>query len=702
MNALVQTPKSQDSAREIDGLDREIVWKTEGPTDMLAVYSLEIPEGHMAVCNVFGAGENPAPSDGSKQFILEFFRGKIVYVCHDCDLAGQDGATRCEKGANGALKLGWAPAIATVAAEVRNVVLPYEITPSHGKDLRDYAKDRIEFHKSHGLSDSLARRATYQDLLDLAAKSPIIANPSPEGSMIVAQLPPEEIEGQLEGVQGDEDHEDTEEEVQFVLEAVDDPHRLARVNLELYRGSVGRELRYWKGSFYIWKTTHYIQAETEYIKSRLNQSIKQEFDRAWQSETEAYEEWKKSDKYDESRDKGPPVCRRVTTHLVNNVLEATKSMVTIPGSVDMPCWLENRSNPHLLGMQNGLLDLGTLVYQISQGVDPTKIVDELLLEHSPNWFSTVSLNYEYVPNAHCEKWTSYIEMAMEGDEERIAVLQEWAGYLLTATDDMQKFLCLEGDGGNGKTVFLAGLEAMIGSKNVSHVPLECFSRPFDLASTIGKVANIVGDIGEIDAVAEGVLKRYTGGDAMHFDRKGIGAIDIRPSAKLMFAWNNRPNFRDRTDGVWRRMILVPFEFKVPKDQRVTGMDRPEWWIEQGEAPGILNWAIGGLYRLRVNREFTMSMKCLAAVDDYRREANPAGEFIDESLEFSNFEAEQFWNSSEDIYAAYVDWSRKLGMYPLGSVKFFKELKKKFPNARKTRARDGIGRKYGYEGVKFLS
>jgi hypothetical protein len=51
---------------------------------------------------------------------------------HDCDKPRPDGATWVEHEATGRKRAGWCPAIAEVAAEVRNVILPFPIEPTHG------------------------------------------------------------------------------------------------------------------------------------------------------------------------------------------------------------------------------------------------------------------------------------------------------------------------------------------------------------------------------------------------------------------------------------------------------------------------------------------------------------------------------------------------------------------------------------------
>lgn len=60
----------------------------------------------------------------------EVFRDKVVYLCHDCDEAGQDGNRRVGR------------SLRRVAREVRIVRLPYPIAEKHGKDLTDYWLDR--------------------------------------------------------------------------------------------------------------------------------------------------------------------------------------------------------------------------------------------------------------------------------------------------------------------------------------------------------------------------------------------------------------------------------------------------------------------------------------------------------------------------------------------------------------------------------
>ena len=168
---------------------------------------------------------------------------------------------------------------------------------------------------------------------------------------------------------------------------------------------------------------------------------------------------------------------------------------------------------------------------------------------------------------------------------------EWFGYLLLPDTRLQRFLLMVGDGSNGKSVVFAAIEALLGILNISSVPLEMFADKFRLAGTLGKLVNLIPEIGELDKIAEGYLKAFVVGDAMEFERKFKQPFTARPTARLVAATNNPPRFSDKSDGVWRRISMLHFTVQIPKEEVVPGMDKPEFWRE--ETPGILNCALAG-------------------------------------------------------------------------------------------------------------
>lgn len=104
----------------------EWIWKVAGPSDMLAMWSMipaELRSKHLVLTNSNGEGENIKPD------WVQLLTGLRVLVVHDADNAGEIGAAK------------WLEALRPVAAEVRQIRLPFTFRENHGKDFRDFVAD---------------------------------------------------------------------------------------------------------------------------------------------------------------------------------------------------------------------------------------------------------------------------------------------------------------------------------------------------------------------------------------------------------------------------------------------------------------------------------------------------------------------------------------------------------------------------------
>jgi len=476
-----------------------------------------------------------------------------------------------------------------------------------------------------------------------------------------------------------------------INESDDDPHRLARVNLERYGESDGAAIRYWRSEWYTWKPSRacYRLIDENELKAKLTESIRSEFEKCWAEKMERYEERLKAGTIDD--DEMPPQVQKVGKQLVTNVLAAMASMTYIPFSVDPMTWIDSdtdtRERRNYIGMLNGVIDLDALLED--------KPAEDCILPHSSNWFSTIRLPYAFDPKATCPKFDAFLEKNLEMDPERIKRLQEWAGYCLLPDTGQQKFLSMEGHGSNGKSVFCAALVAMLGIENCSHISLERFGERFERTETLGKLVNVCADVGEIDRVAEGLLKSFTSGDTMFFDRKHVKGLSCIPTARLVLCWNNRPRLADKSDGIWRRMLLVPWRIEVSEKERTPNMDKPWWWEKSGELPGIFRWAIIGLHRLRNQGRFTDSKLSDEASEDYRNESNPAREFLRD-----HFVTSESSIRCSMVYHFYCLWCKQTGHEPMGDRMFGREVKRAFRGVSRDRARAGEALQWRYKGLSF--
>src|SRR5262249_40607785 len=153
----------------------------------------------------------------------------------------------------------------------------------------------------------------------------------------------------------------------------------------------------------------------------------------------------------------------------------------------------------------------------------------------------------------------------------------------------QKFFMFEGSGGNGKGVVTNSLTRVLGVENVSALSLHRFGGPHELVVILGKLVNITTELKASDKVAEHVLKQLTGSDAITFNPKYKEPFSAKPTAKIILVTNERPQFTDRSDGLWRRLIILPFPVTISEDRRNVHLEDEL----AAELPGILNWAIAG-------------------------------------------------------------------------------------------------------------
>jgi len=406
--------------------------------------------------------------------------------------------------------------------------------------------------------------------------------------------------------------------------------------------SDGTTLRFYRGTFWRWRNNRWSEVSSDNVRAEVAMYLGERY-------------------------------TKVTTGAIVNVLEFVKALTITEDSIEMPCWIDGRAG-YSITFSNGVATLDDLI----------RNTENCLRPHSPAWFSGVALPYGYQPEAECNLWLEMLLKNLESDCERGNVLQEFAGYCLQHSTELHAMMMLNGDGGNGKSCILAGMTGMLGTENVSSLSLDELAEKFKLPRIVGKLANICADMPDTSKTCEGTLKKLVSGDPLEFERKNQQPFTAVSTAKLIFSTNTLPQFYDRSSGLWRRLIIMPFNRQVSESEKITGMDSPLWWLKKGELPGIFMWALRGLRRLRLCGSFTQSEVCNAAVRDHRRECNTALSWITSEYERSEFgEVEK-----SAMYSEYAEHCRRSGLKALGVVQFAKEVRKAFGPLPEEKRRNG--------------
>lgn len=319
-------------------------------------------------------------------------------------------------------------------------------------------------------------------------------------------------------------------------------------------------------------------------------------------------------------------------------------------------------NPYLVNVRNGLLDIRDMSFK----------------EHTPSYLSTVQLNVEYNPQAHCPQFEKFLNEVL--DCRLIPLVQEILGYLLTTNTSAQKSFVLLGPARTGKSTLLWVVEyLLLGKKNVSNIPWQEIGDKFKTAELLGKLANVFSDLPSKSIDDTGIFKVVTGEDYLMAEKKNKNPFKFRPFARLVFSCNELPkNYVDRTEGFYRRLIIVPFNRQIEKNK----IDKALKYKFQREKEGILNWALEGLRRLYENNfEFSENELTDEVKKEYKRENNNVISFVEECCEIDSL----FSCSRIELYESYKEFCGEAGLKALSHIKFNKELEGNF---NVTRARSG--------------
>lgn len=366
----------------------------------------------------------------------------------------------------------------------------------------------------------------------------------------------------------------------------------------------------------------------------------------------------------------------------------------VRGDQAVPLWLDGRPRGNWLVMANGMLDINAVMASNSSTPPLTTALiasTSALLPHTPDYFCTTALPYEYDPTATCPQWLAFINWMACGEIGVADLLAEYLAYCLLPDLQLQKFMWLLGDGANGKSVFCKIAVRLFGAGNVSTVPLEDFGQRFQLTEAFDKIINIVSDVGDVDKVAEGKLKQVSAGDPIQGDRKFKKPITDALKTRLLFSSNAMPRWRDKSKGLWRRFILVPcLATVVVEDETLVD-------TLATELPGILNWVLAGAARLVARRKFAIPPVCESALQRERMNSNPAAIYFCEEL----IADKSGWIEKKELLERYAAWCGDGHFGALNRTNFYAELRKAFPDAYEHRPGPKGGyRPRGWQGLKW--
>lgn len=337
---------------------------------------------------------------------------------------------------------------------------------------------------------------------------------------------------------------------------------------------------------------------------------------------------------------------------------------------------ELNANPFIINLKNGLYN----------------VQDDTLVDHTPEYFSTVQLNASYNEKADCPRFKQYLKEVLDADQ--IPLIQEMLGYFLVPVTRAQKCFVIVGEGGAGKSQLLLVLnQVLLGSENVSNVSWQALNERFKTAELFGKLANIFADLPTKNIDDNGIFKALVGEDYLTVEKKNKNPFSFQSKARLLFSCNTIPrNLGDKSEGFYRRLILIRFDHAVPENIKDPNL------LEKlrAEADGIFIFALEGLRRLiNNNYKFSETERNKRELEQYREESDNVLSFVGECCELGP----GYDYGSTELYNAYKGFCEDSGVKPYSQKNFVKQLIANVPGTDK--GVDKLGKRRMITGIRYI-
>lgn len=292
-----------------------------------------------------------------------------------------------------------------------------------------------------------------------------------------------------------------------------------------------------------------------------------------------------------------------------------------------------------INMKNGVYDFNT----------------KSVLPHSPQYGFKSMIPHEYKPGQTSKTFLDWLDTITLKNTNLKSIIMDMMAYCVWPKYDNHAFFLLSGDGKNGKSTLLAILRAVLGDRNCSTISLsQLVDNRFAVAQLEAKFANI-SDEGSGVMLGQrqlNILKTLSSGERYFVEHKGVNGYDITNTAKLIFSANKDPEFRENSEAMRRRIVVIPFNYKIPTEDASIG----EALVK--EAPVISSMLVdhiclnlemnGGKFRL--NKEIE---EVKAASRRLLYSGNPVVRWAEEHLEDGS---EGEWLDITQTYNEFLQWA----------------------------------------------
>ena len=346
------------------------------------------------------------------------------------------------------------------------------------------------------------------------------------------------------------------------------------------------------------------------------------------------------------------------------------------------------ADKNLFTVANGMVDLKT----------------GKLIPSDPNKHMTIASEVAYDATAECPVFLETITDIFSGDTDMVAFMARWFGYQMLGDPKEDKIGIPYGSGANGKSTLFNIIRDVFGGHAMTAdastflgTGAQSGGGPReDILRLQGARMVNVTEPSENSVLKEGLIKAMTGGETMPArGAYGKHTVEVVPTWVTNMPTNHKPIIKGDDHGIWRRLMLIPFERNFDKDDSVK-KDIHRSDKLKAEMSGILNWLIAGCIEYQ-EIGLKPPKKVFEATAGYKSEMDLLSDFIETCCDLGEDKAA----SNTELWATWQRYAAERG--ELGYIPSARSLGRRMTSQgfEAIRSTHGItGR--GYKGIGIKS
>lgn len=334
--------------------------------------------------------------------------------------------------------------------------------------------------------------------------------------------------------------------------------------------------------------------------------------------------------------------------------------------------LNKAINKYLKLKRSQMTELEAQLYIYAELIDSKKkfnvklrngvIVEDNVVDYDCG-FTPFYLDVSYDPKAYDEHVDKFLDFITCNRKDERKVIEEILGHILLVDRFPHKIFFLTGSGANGKSTFVEMITKWTGDLS-SHIDIANFDDGTSLISLIGKIVNVADDVDAIYLEKSKNLKTMASGNTVGARAIYSQPITLKNTATLIFTANEPPVFKDKSDGIGRRLVIIPFDNKVK--ERIYNLD--ELLSSDNAKSYLLNLALNGVKRIYANKlELSESDTITGATKQYYLDNDSVLSYLNDYPAIDN-------NPVATVYEAYTDYCEDSNLKAVSLNKFSRRLK----------------------------